>query len=65
MLSCNTTVFVEFAALTLSTTRGKHWCKQHGYEASVSSYKRLACLLSSFGPQALRLDTTVMRAEYK
>ena len=31
----------------------------------MSSYKRLACPLGSFGPQALRLDATMMRAEYK
>ena len=32
---------------------------------SMSSYKRFACALCSFGPQALRLDTVAVRAEYK
>ena len=36
------------------------------YEASVLSYKRSACPLGTFDPQALRLDAVhVMRAEYE
>ena len=48
MLSCNTTVFDEFAVLTLNTTTAKRWCKRSEYGVSVSSYKKLACPLSSF-----------------